>query len=194
MLQTLDNQIDNTTGTSKLKAVFDNKEDKLFPNQFVNIRLLVDTLPNQLVVPAVAVQTGQQGTFVYVVDADSKVRIRPVQVKQQDQDVADIASGVSDGEQVAVDGMDRLQDGLQVRIRKPGELDQINADLAKTNTTRRGRKGADAGGPPAGAAPNGLQSEAPSGQGGGNFKGGADFKKGFNKKGGGRPDGGGRPQ
>ena len=72
MLVTLDNQIDSTTGTSKLKAVFDNKDNALFPQQFVNIRLLVDTLGNQLVVPNVAVQNGQQGTFVYVVDEDSK--------------------------------------------------------------------------------------------------------------------------
>ena len=76
MLMTLDNQIDNTTGTSKLKAVFDNKDNALFPQQFVNIRLLVDTLTNQLVVPNVAVQNGQQGTFVYVVDEDSKVHLK----------------------------------------------------------------------------------------------------------------------
>ncbi len=65
---TVDNQIDNTTGTSKLKAVFDNKDNALFPQQFVNVHLLVDSLANQLVVPNVAVQNGQQGTFVYVVD------------------------------------------------------------------------------------------------------------------------------
>ena len=80
MLVTLDNQIDNTTGTSKLKAVFDNKDNALFPQQFVNIRLLVDTLTNQLVVPNVAVQNGQQGTFVYVVDDDSRVHLKTVQV------------------------------------------------------------------------------------------------------------------
>ena len=79
-LVTVDNQIDNTTGTSKLKAVFDNKDNALFPQQFVNIRLLVDTLTNQLVVPNVAVQNGQQGTFVYVVDDQSKVHLKPVQV------------------------------------------------------------------------------------------------------------------
>ncbi len=79
-LVTLDNQIDNTTGTSKLKAVFDNTDNALFPQQFVNIRLLVDTLANQLIVPNVAIQNGQQGTFVYVVDDDSKVHLKPVQV------------------------------------------------------------------------------------------------------------------
>src|SRR5580693_6801927 len=72
-LVTVDNQIDNTTGTSRLKAVFDNKDNGLFPQQFVNVHLLVDSLANQLVVPNVAVQNGQQGTFVYVVDQQSKV-------------------------------------------------------------------------------------------------------------------------
>src|SRR5262249_52510035 len=79
-LLSVDNQIDNTTGTSKLKAVFDNKDNALFPQQFVNIHLLVDSLDNQLVVPNVAVQNGQQGTFVYVVDQESKVHLRTVQV------------------------------------------------------------------------------------------------------------------
>jgi len=154
VVQTLDNQIDSTTGTSKLKAVFDNKDDKLFPNQFVNIRLLANTLTDQLVVPAVAVQTGQQGTFVYVVDADSKVHIRPVQIRQQSEETADIASGIQDGDQVVVDGTDRLSDGLTVRVRKPGELEQINADLAKGGGKRSGKggKNAKSGGTEGGAA------------------------------------------
>src|SRR4029079_831279 len=80
MLLTVDNQIDNTTGTSQLKAVFDNKDNELFPQQFVNVHLLVDSLTNQLVVPNVAVQNGQQGTFVYVVDDTSRVHLKPVQV------------------------------------------------------------------------------------------------------------------
>ena len=196
-LLTLDNTIDSTTGTSKLKAVFANKTDTLFPNQFVNIRLLVDTLQNQLVIPAVAVQTGQQGTFVYVVDEDSKVHIRPVQVKQQDADTADIASGIKDGEQVAIDGMDRLQDGLQVRVRKPGELDQINADLSKGNNNRRGGKNGKGGGKqdgqPQGAAANQGGDAAARGNAGDGRKGGGDRKKNLGN-GGGRREGGGRPQ
>jgi multidrug efflux system membrane fusion protein len=123
MLVTLDNQIDNTTGTSKLKAVFDNKDFALFPQQFVNIRLLVDTLNNQLVVPNVAVQNGQQGTFVYVVDDDSKVHLKPVQVGTTTQVSADILSGITDGDRVVVDGTDRLIEGAVVRVRKPGELE-----------------------------------------------------------------------
>ncbi len=97
MLLTLDNQIDNTTGTSKLKAVFDNKDNALFPQQFVNIRLLVDTLTNQLVVPNVAVQNGQQGTFVYVVDDDSQVHLKTVQVGVTTETSADILAALRMG-------------------------------------------------------------------------------------------------
>ena len=123
MLITLDNQIDSTTGTSKLKAVFDNKDNSLFPQQFVNIRLLVDTLGNQLVVPNVAVQNGQQGTFVYVVDDDSKVHLKPVQVGITTETSSDILSGLTDGDRVVVDGTDRLIEGATVRVRKAGELE-----------------------------------------------------------------------
>ena len=122
-LITLDNQIDSTTGTSKLKAVFDNTDNSLFPEQFVNIRLLVDTLGNQLVVPNVAVQNGQQGTFVYVVDEDSTVHLKTVQVGITTETSADILSGISDGDRVVVDGTDRLVEGAVVRVRRAGELD-----------------------------------------------------------------------
>jgi multidrug efflux system membrane fusion protein len=122
-LMTLDNQIDSTTGTSKLKAVFDNTDNSLFPEQFVNIRLLVDTLGNQLVVPNVAVQNGQQGTFVYVVDEDSTVHLKTVQVGITTETSADILSGISDGDRVVVDGTDRLVEGAVVRVRRAGELD-----------------------------------------------------------------------
>src|ERR1700722_9330366 len=137
MLVTLDNQIDSTTGTSKLKAVFDNKDDALFPQQFVNIRLLVDTLTNQLVVPNVAVQNGQQGTFVYVVDQDSTVHLKPVKVGITTQTSADILSGISDGDRVVVDGTDRLIEGASVRVRKAGELDNPPG----FDPTAGGRKG-----------------------------------------------------
>src|SRR5580658_3440844 len=123
LLVTMDNQIDSTTGTSKLKAVFDNKDNSLFPQQFVNIRLLVDTLTNQLVVPNVAIQNGQQGTFVYVVDDDSVVHLKTVKVGITTETSADILSGLSDGDRVVVDGTDRLIEGATVRVRKAGELD-----------------------------------------------------------------------
>src|SRR5579863_6970462 len=123
MLVTLDNQIDNTTGTSKLKAVFPNTDNSLFPQQFVNIRLLVDTLSNQMTVPNVAVQNGQQGTFVYVVDDDSKVHLKTVKVGTTTETSSQILSGISDGDRVVVDGTDRLIEGARVRVRKAGELD-----------------------------------------------------------------------
>jgi multidrug efflux system membrane fusion protein len=120
-LMTLDNQIDSTTGTARLKAVFDNTDYELFPQQFVNIRLLVDTLTNQLVVPNVAVQNGQQGTFVYVVDEDSKVHLKTVQVGVTSETSADIVSGLGDRDRVVIDGTDRLSEGARVRVRRAGE-------------------------------------------------------------------------
>ena len=123
VLLTLDNQIDNTTGTSQMKAVFDNKDNALFPQQFVNIRLLVDTLGNQLVVPNVAVQNGQQGTFVYVVGRRFQGPSEDRKDERRNRVITDIVSGLSDGERVVVDGTDRLIDGAQVRVRKAGELD-----------------------------------------------------------------------
>ena len=123
MLVTLDNQIDSTTGTSKLKAVFQNTDSALFPQQFVNIRLLVETLGNQQVVPNVAVQNGQQGSFVYVVDQDSRVHLKTVQVGITTETSSQILSGIKDGDRVVVDGTDRLIEGARVRVRKAGELD-----------------------------------------------------------------------
>ncbi|HWC99904.1 MAG TPA: MdtA/MuxA family multidrug efflux RND transporter periplasmic adaptor subunit [Candidatus Sulfopaludibacter sp.] len=122
-LLTMDNQIDSSTGTSKLKAIFENKDNSLFPQQFVNISVLVDTLSNQLVVPVVAIQNGQQGTFVYVVDEDSKVHLKPVQVGITTATSADVLSGISDGDRVVIDGTDRLIEGAAVRVRKAGELE-----------------------------------------------------------------------
>jgi multidrug efflux system membrane fusion protein len=145
MLVTLDNQIDSTTGTSKLKAVFDNQDNSLFPQQFVNIRLLVDTLTNQLVVPNVAVQNGQQGTFVYVVDADSTVHLKTVQVGITTAASADILSGISDGDQVVVDGTDRLIEDAVVRVRKAGELDNPPGYDAEGGGRGRGGRGGRGG-------------------------------------------------
>lgn len=142
-LLTVDNVIDQTTGTSKLKAIFDNKDNALFPNQFVNIRLLVDTLHGQIVVPTVAVQNGQQGTFVYAVDADSRVHIHPVKVGIQDQANTQILSGLDEGDKVVVDGTDRLQEGTQVRVRTPGDagLDENGNPIAPRGQGKGFNKG-----------------------------------------------------
>jgi multidrug efflux system membrane fusion protein len=121
-LLTMDNEIDPTTGTSKLKAVFENKDYNLFPSQFVNIKLLVDTKSNQVVVPSVAIQHGQQGSFVFLVGDDSRVKLQTVQPDiVLDNDTTSIISGLKEGDSVVVDGMDRLQNGSQVRIRQPGD-------------------------------------------------------------------------
>jgi multidrug efflux system membrane fusion protein len=166
MLSTVDNQIDNTTGTSKLKAVFDNKDYALFPQQFVNMRLLVDTLTNQLVVPAVAIQNGQQGTFVYVVDERSRVHLKTVQVGTTTDTSADILSGISDGDRVVVDGTDRLIEGAQVRVRKAGELDNpAGADAGGGRNAPGGRgelKKGDAG---SGTPPGGRDGKGERGGG-----------------------------
>jgi len=140
-LVTLNNQIDNTTGTSQLKAVFDNKDNALFPQQFVNIRLLVDTLTDQMVVPNVAVQNGQQGTFVYVVDDNSRVHLKPVQVGITTDTLADILGGISEGDRVVVDGTDRLSEGAEVRVRRAGEDNSGGAEGGGGGNGRRGRGG-----------------------------------------------------
>ena len=116
---TLDNQIDASTGTVRIKAVFDNKDHLLFPAQFVNIQLLADTKRSQVVVPAVAVQHGPQSTFVYTIK-DGKAVVRPVTVGLVDGDRAIILSGLDAGEQVVTDSTDRLRDGSPIEIRTPG--------------------------------------------------------------------------
>ena len=114
-LLTIDNQIDQTTGTAKLKAMFDNVDTALFPNQFVNARLLLETKKGATVVPAAAIQRGPQGTtFAYVVKPDKTVEVRPVKVALTQGNFAVVASGVTPGEQVVTDGQDKLQGGSRV--------------------------------------------------------------------------------
>jgi membrane fusion protein, multidrug efflux system len=114
-LLTADNQIDTTTGTDKLKAVFDNQDAALFPNQFVNIHLVMEERPNALVVPSAALQTGLQGSYVWVVDhADAQgngtARIQPVKVALAEGQVTILDEGLQPGQTVVVDGADRLRD------------------------------------------------------------------------------------
>jgi multidrug efflux system membrane fusion protein len=116
-LLTVDNQIDVTTGTVKLKALFDNENDELFPNQFVNAKLLIDVLRQATVMPVAALQHGAQRTFVYLVRADNTVEVRDVKIgPTQDDDVA-IESGLTPGDRVVVDGADRLREGTRVTVR-----------------------------------------------------------------------------
>jgi len=116
VLLTVDNQIDDTTGTIRLKAEFPNEDDSLFPNQFVNADLLVDTLHDVLVLPVAAIQRGVQGTFVYVVGPEQKVAVRPVTLGAAQGDTVSVETGVEAGEQVVVDGADKLRDGASVEL------------------------------------------------------------------------------
>ena len=113
-LLTIDNQIDQTTGTGRLKAMFDNPDDALWPNQFVNVRLLLETHKGSITIPSVAVQNGPQGSYVFTVKPDKTVAVSPVTVSFTQNNVASIASGVAPGDVVVVDGQDKLQAGTKV--------------------------------------------------------------------------------
>jgi multidrug efflux system membrane fusion protein len=113
-LASIDNQIDTTTGTYKLKATFSNDNNILFPNQFVNVHLLVDTKRNLTVVPVTAIQRGPQGTYVYAVDKSNVAKIRTVTVAQSTNEEAGLSSGLNPGDIVVIDGQDKLQDGSHV--------------------------------------------------------------------------------
>ena len=119
-LLTVDNQIDPTTGTVRLKAVFANDNNELFPNQFVNARLLLDVKQGTTLIPTVAIQRGPQGTFVYVVKGDQTVEVRPVTVGVTHLDEASIDKGLTPEEQVVVDGTEKLREGSKVEVRNPG--------------------------------------------------------------------------
>ena len=117
-LLTLDNQVDTSTGTVRLKAAFANKEHELFPNQFVNARLLVDVRKGATIVPSAAIQRGPQGAFVYIVKEDKTVTVRMVAVGEIEGGEASIKTGVSPGEIVVTDGADRLREGAKVEVRR----------------------------------------------------------------------------
>lgn len=137
-LLTVDNQIDATTGTSRLKAVFPNSDNSLFPNQFVNARLSLDMKKGVLIIPSVAVQRGPTGTFVYLVGEDSTVASRPVKLGiSQGNDVA-IDDGLAVGDKVVVDGAEKLTEGMQVTVHQPGE-----APASGEPSRRRTRRGAE---------------------------------------------------
>jgi multidrug efflux system membrane fusion protein len=118
-LETVDNQIDVTTGTAKLKAVFDNKDGALWPNQFVNIHMQISTAKGALVIPMAAIQRGPDGNLAYVVGADNKVTIQPVTIAITQGNVALISNGLQEGQQVVTEGQDKLQAGSLVTAKNP---------------------------------------------------------------------------
>src|SRR5947208_3931808 len=131
-LLTIDNQIDQTTGTGRLKAIFQNKTNELWPNQFVNIHLLLETQRNVTVVPSAAVQRGPQGNYVYVVKPDNTVEVRNVTIPVTQGNLTAIASGVSPNELVVTDGQDKLQQGSHVEPHTQGSSTQ-NAQGASSD-------------------------------------------------------------
>jgi len=151
----VDSQIDTTTGMVKLRALFDNADGALFPNQFVNMQLLLRTLTNAVTVPTVAIQrgspNGQQGSYVYVVNADNSVSVRPISIGPTDGSMTAVNSGLAAGDHVVIDGADRLREGLHVNV-----------------STLDGKPPEGAGGPAAGSQgrrggqnPNGQRPQSP---------------------------------
>ena len=120
VLLTTDNQIDVTTGTVKLKAQLPNTNAALFPNQFVNVRMVIDVRKGVVVVPSAAIQRGSQGTIVYVVKDDSTVALRPVVTGPTEGNLTAVESGLAAGERVIVDGVDRIREGAKVEVTEPG--------------------------------------------------------------------------
>ena len=149
-LQSIDSQIDTTTGTIKLKAIFPNTDESLFPQQFVNVVLLLDTLHGATLIPQAAIQRGAPGTYVYLANADQTVSVRKVTLGPGDAINIAITQGLAPGATVVVDGADKLKDGAKVLLRQPA-----------------GGAGAAGKGPPAGAKHSGKTRKPPSDQGGG---------------------------
>ncbi|MCA8180849.1 MULTISPECIES: MdtA/MuxA family multidrug efflux RND transporter periplasmic adaptor subunit [Burkholderia] len=150
-LETLDNQIDTSTGTVKLRATFANTTGRLFPNQFVNTRLLIDVIRNATIVPTSAVLTGSIGQFVYVVKPDNTVTVRKVKTGPVDGERTSIVSGVAVGERVVTDGSDRLREGSKISI----PADKPNGASGASGTTSASdasRTGAHRGGHRTGAS------------------------------------------
>jgi multidrug efflux system membrane fusion protein len=139
----VDNQIDTTTGTVKVRAQFDNTDNALFPNQFVNARLLVQTLRNVVTVPTSAIQRGAPGAYVYVINADNTVSVRQITTGAVDGNTTQARSGLSAGERVVIDGTDRLRDGLKVIV--AAENGQPAAPGGQGTDQRAGHQGRHSG-------------------------------------------------
>ena len=145
-LTTYDNEVDPTTGTFKLRATFANPENALFPSQFVNVRLLVDTMMDAVVAPNAAVQLGTDGSYVYVVKDDSTVSVRKITTGPADATRTTILTGLKAGEMVVVDGVDRLKEGAKVRLIADAATPGAGAGAADSQPKphRRGQGGGGA--------------------------------------------------
>jgi len=169
-LLTVDNQIDPTTGTVKLKALFPNANNELFPNQFVNARLLLELKRQSVLVASSAIQRGPQGTFVYLVKPDRSVTVRPVTVGVVQGDDTSIDSGLAEGEVVVVDGSERLREGSKVDLKDPNKGADGGKGRGGKGGAGRGQGGAQGGGQGGtqggGQGAGGGQANPAGGQGG----------------------------
>jgi multidrug efflux system membrane fusion protein len=138
---TIDNQIDTTTGTIKLRAEFPNQDAALFPNQFVNVRMAVETRQDVTLVPSAAIQRGAPGTFVFLVKQDQSVGMTPVKVGAVEGENTEVQSGVAPGNLVVVDGADKLRDGSKVEL-----VDPNARSAGQATPPRKGPPGADKAG------------------------------------------------
>lgn len=166
-VDSLDNQIDTTTGTVKLRATFANEDGSLFPNQFVNIRLLAKIHPDAVIAPSAALQRGRNGTFVYVVGPDKHVHQTPVKTGAVDGLNIEITDGLRGGETVVIDGIDQLREGAQIEIANPAALLKEKPRNAGRNGRHPGASGpahAGTAGDAAGDQPRRRQQDAQTGQ------------------------------
>lgn len=143
-LQTFDSQIDPTTGTIKLRAQFPNAARKLYPNQFVNVRLLLDTHAGVTTMSTAAIQRGVPGTFVYLIKDDSTVSVRPVQLGVTENERVEVRSGLEPGDRVVIDGADRLREGAKIIVRAPTGSPDANAPAGQKNEQEKQDKGGGA--------------------------------------------------
>ena len=160
-LETVDNQIDPTTGTAKLKAVFDNKDGGLWPNQFVNIHLELTTQKEALVIPAAAVQRGPDGSLAYVMNPDHKIAIQPVTVALTQGNIAVVSSGLQEGEQVVTEGQDKLRAGALVSPKMATKTESPQSAGAPRSSQTGGPRSAAPASPASGSVTSGSRISPP---------------------------------
>ena len=132
----MDNEIDQTTGTVKLKATFPNNDLKLWPGKFVNARLVLTTRKNATVIPSSVVQRGPQGTYAYVIKPDKSVEMRPIKIAQTEASLALVDNGLQPGEEVVVDGQYKLQPGAHVELTTPHASSPSPERKSQTRTAK----------------------------------------------------------
>lgn len=165
-LLTVDNQIDVTTGTAKLKAVFPNENEAMFPNQFVNVRLVLENRPNAIVAPAAALQHGTNGDFMFVVQPNNTAKIQPVHIDLTEGSNLIVGSGLKAGDLVVVDGAERLKDGAKVEVHATASSPRGNGNLNQMSPVphQSGRPGVAPNVTPPGPAINNARPHGGSGR------------------------------